>query len=276
MIELSNRIIVATNSLTNFLTNALKTKMEIRRVSLCYISLDIGGVSIGNSLSGQLGGYILDNQHDDDGWIDVEETLLAIKSLSMLNKNYQTQIDRGKTWLLSQRNPDGGWGKTNRDISRIPITGLLLHLLPELSDPKAINWLKSEWRKDFSSDTKLTYKGAFFLLGLKASGISVNDCPLIGETYSFLKNEQNDDGGFGPWRDHPIGSDPWSTGVVLLGLLAYPELTKRKVIENAVGWLAKNQLPNGLWPYHYIDEGSAYAYWGLVEALKYLKREGSQ
>lgn len=276
MTELANRIIVATNSLTNFLTNALKTKIEIRRVSLCYISLDRGGVSIGNSLKEQLCEYTLDNQQSDGGWIDAEETLLAIKSLSMLNKIYQTQIDKGEKWLLSQRNPDGGWGKTNRDISRIPITGLLLYLLPELSDPKAINWLKSEWRKDFSSDTKLTYKGAFFLLGLKASGISVNDCPLISETYSFLKNEQNDGGGFGPWRDHPIGSDPWSTGVVLLGLLAYPELTKRKVIENAIGWLAKNQLPNGLWPYHYIDEGAAYAYWGLVEALKYLKREGSQ
>lgn len=274
MIKLSDRIIVTTNSLTRFLTNALKTKIEIRRVSLCCISLDMGGVSIGNILGVQLCKYILDNQHDDGGWIDVEETLLAIKSLSILNGSYQIQIERGKEWLLSQHNSDGGWGKTNRDISRIPITGLLLHLLPELSDQKAVNWFKNEWKKDFSGDTRLTYKGAFFLLGLRASGVSANDCPLISETYSFLEGEQNDDGGFGPWRGHPIGSDPWSTGIVLLGLLAYSELTKRKIIENAVNWLAENQLPNGLWPYHYIEEGSAYAYWGLIEALKYLKREG--
>jgi len=214
---------------------------------------------------------IRESQHSDGGWCNVNETVLLsaiCRSRSSTKGYYLAALN----WLRKIRHEDAGWGVTNRDISRIPVTGLLLHLLPELSGPKAINWLKSEWRKDFSSDTKLSYKGAFFLLGLKASGVSVNDCPLISETYSFLKNEQNDDGGFGPWRDHPIGSEPWSTGVVLLGLLAYPELTKRKVIEDAVGWLAKNQLPNGLWPYHYIDEGSAYAYWGLVEALKYLKR----
>ena len=276
MRELSDKIIVATNSLTKFLMNALKSKIEIRRISLCYISLDIGGVSMRNSLNEQLCGYILDNQQADGGWIDVEETLLAVKSLSMLNKDYQTQVDKGKEWLLSQRHPDAGWGKTNRDISRIPVTGLLLHLLPELSGQEAVSWLKNEWKKDFNGDTRLTYKGAFFLLGLRASGVLSNDCPLIGETYSFLENEQNEDGGFGPWKDHPIGSDPWSTGIVLLGLLAYPELTKKKVIENTISWLARKQLPNGLWPYHYIDEGSAYAYWGFVEALKYLKREDSQ
>lgn len=275
MIELVDKIIASTNSLTGFLTNGLKAKIEIKRISLCYLSLDMGRVFIGNILGGQLCEYILDNQHDDGGWIDVEESLLAVKSLSMLNGSYQTQIEQGKEWLLSQHNYDGGWGKTSRDISRIPVTGLLLHLLPELSDQKAVNWLKNEWEKDFNSETKLTYKGAFFLLGLKASGVSANECVLIGQTYSFLENEQNDNGGFGPWKDHPIGSDPWSTGIVLLGLLAYPELAKRKVVEKAVNWLAKNQLPNGLWPYHYIEEGSAYAYWGLVEALKYLKRAGS-
>ncbi len=111
------------------------------------------------------------------------------------------------------------------------------------------------------------------MLGLSASGVSIDDCSLIEDTYSFLAHEQNKDGGFGPWKDHPIGSDPWSTGIGLLGLLSYPELVKREVIEKAVNWLAKNQLPNGLWPYHYIEEGSAYAYWGLVEALKYLSKE---
>jgi squalene cyclase len=121
--------------------------------------------------------------------------------------------------------------------------------LPELSDQDAVNWLIGEWGKDIRCDTRLTYKGAFFLMGLSASGVLNNNCPLIEETYSFLAQEQNDDGGFGPWKDHPIGSDPWSTGIVLLGLLSYPDLAERKVIESAVNWLAENQLPNGLWSY---------------------------
>ena len=144
-------------------------------------------------------------------------------------------------------------------------------MLPHLSDQKAVDWIKNEWRNDFNSNTRLTYKGAFFLLGLHTSGVFIDSCPLIKETYSYLTSEQNDDGGFGPWKDHPIGSEPWSTGIVLLGLLTYTELTNREVIEKAVNWLVENQLPNGLWPYHYIEEGSAWAFWGLVEALKYLE-----
>lgn len=212
------------------------------------------------------------SQHDDGGWTNVPETMLfsaLCRSMTTLQDCYVA----GLSWLRYVRKPNGGWGMSERDISRIPVTGFLLHLLPELSDKKAVNWLKNEWRKDFGGDTKLTYKGACFLLGLHASGVTASDCPLIKETYSFLAAEQNEDGGFGPWKDHPIGSDPWSTGIVLLGLLSYDDLIDRKVIERAVDWLAETQLPNGLWPYHYIDEGSAYAYWGLVEALKYLSRE---
>lgn len=211
-------------------------------------------------------------QHDDGGWTNVLETVM----FSVLCRFRSTLHDRylmALSWLRDVRGADGGWGMSERDISRIPITGLLLHLLPELSDQKAVDWLKNEWRRDFQGNTRLTYKGGFFLLGLSAPNVSVDDCPLIRDTYLFLANEQNEDGGFGPWKDHPIGSDPWSTGIVLLSLLSYPELIKRDVIEKAVNWLAENQLPNGLWPYHYIEEGSTYAYWGLVEALKYLSRK---
>ena len=219
--------------------------------------------------------YIIGLQLNDGGWSDAEETMLSIKSLTLMNHRHDPSSEKGKAWLRSQQNPDGGWGRSNRDISRIPVTGLLLHLLPELSEPNAVSWLTDEWGKDLESETRLTYKGGLFLLGLSASGVLLNDYPLIEETYTYLSEEQNDDGGFGPWKDHPIGSDPWSTGIVLLGLLSYPELVKREVIERAINWLAENQLPNGLWAYHYIEEGSAYAYWGLVEALKFLSRESN-
>jgi len=274
MKKLSNKIIISTMGLTRFLNSALKEGVEVRRVSLCSLSLIMAGSSIeGNLVIEEVAKYIVNGQKHDGGWADVEETLLSVKLLSIICNDCSSQTTKGKEWLLFQRNPDGGWGRTNRDISRIPITCLLLYLLTELSDKKAVNWIKNEWRKDFQGNARLTYKGSFFLLGLSASRVSVDACPLIKETYSFLADEQNEDGGFGPWKDHPIGSDPWSTGIVLLGLLTYPELVKSTVIEKAVNWLAENQLPNGLWPYHYIEEGSAYAYWGLVEALKYLSME---
>lgn len=246
--------------------------LRIARVGTCLL---ITGSNPNNSIVTYCSKVISHAQKSDSGWADSEETTWSLAFLKGVGDYQLENYQNGLRWLNDQRHPDGGWGRTKRDISRIPITGLLLHLLPELSDQKAVDWIKNEWTKDFKSQTRLTYKGAFFLLGLSASGISTDDCPLIKETYYFLAEEQNDDGGFGPWKDHPIGSDPWSTGIVSLGLLSYPELVKREVLERAVKWLGETQLPNGLWAYHYIEEGSAYAYWGLIETLKYLAKSSN-
>lgn len=273
-INLQN-VVAASIRLTEFIRSALQEKKEVRRINLCTLSLINAGVFPRGDLYTKTAQYIIEHQHGDGGWSDVEESILSIKFLSLLGNKYNTKIKRGTKWLFSQRNTDGGWGRANRDISRIPVTGLLLYLLPTLSDQKAVNWIKREWAKDLESETRFTYKSGFFLLGLAAPEVKKEDCALIHDTYLFLAEEQNEDGGFGPWKDHPIGSDPWSTGIVMLGLLSYPELVKREVIEKAVNWLIMTQLPNGLWPYHYIEEGSAYAYWGLVEALKYLSKEPS-
>ena len=253
-------------SLNNFET------LRIARVGTCLL---FTGSNPNNPITSQCTKVICNTQQSDGGWADNEETMWSLAYLKGVGFLHQENYKKGLQLLNEQRHPNGGWGRAIRGYPRIPNTGLLLHLLPEVSDQDAVNWLINEWKRDFQSNTRLTYKGAFFLLGLSASGVSINECSLIEETYSFLAHEQNDDGGFGPWKDHPIGSDPWSTGIVLLGLLSYPDLIDRNVIERAVNWLGETQLPNGLWPYHYIEEGSAYAYWGLVEALKYLSKEVS-
>ena len=262
-------------ALGSFLESSIRRNIETLRIVRTLCALASCGCSPRISFFCQNIDHILQQQQPDGGWSDPEETALAIGSIKLIQDLKDSSISSAIHWLDTVRHPDGAWGRHLRDRPRIPITGLLLFLLPELSDQKAVNFLKKEWKKDFEGTTRLTYKGAFFLMGMSASGISPNQCPLIKNTYSFLFDEQNDDGGFGPWKDHPIGSDPWSTGIVLLGLLSYPELVKREVIERAINWLAENQLPNGLWAYHYIEEGSAYAYWGLVEALKFLSRESN-
>ncbi len=263
----------AVSSLIGILESCLQQNNEPQRIARVETCLLLNGGNRNNHVILKSKNRILLTQQDDGGWIDTEETIWSLSVLEHLGHDNEEAFQRGLIWLLDQRHDEGGWGRTKRDIPRIPVTGLLLYLLPELSDEKAVIWLKNEWRKDLQDNTPLTYKGGFFLMGLSASKVSSQNCPLINETYSFLASEQNDDGGFGPWRNHPIGSDPWSTGIVLVGLLSYPELVKKEVIEKAVNWLAETQLPNGLWPYHYIEEGSAYAFWGLVEALKYLAKE---
>ncbi|MDP2183072.1 MAG: terpene cyclase/mutase family protein [Actinomycetota bacterium] len=130
--------------------------------------------------------------------------------------------------------------------------------------------LRRLWEQDLASQVRLTYKGGFVLLAAGAAHAASLD-QVSGLTISFLREQQNDDGGFGPWRNHPIGSDPWSTGVVLAGLCSLPEILDRRMVERAVRWLSACQLDSGYWAYHFIDEGTAYAYWGLSEAAKLLE-----
>ena len=246
MPESSGNITSATIQLAKFIRSAVREHLEVKRIAICTLSLIRGGTHPKGDLFMHVAQYIIANQQNDGGWADIEETLISVKFLSLMGLAYNSSVEKGNKWLLDQRNPDGGWGRTNRDISRIPVTGLLLHILPALSDQNAVSWLKREWATDFEGATRLTYKGGFFLLGLSATKIALKDCPLIKNTYLFLAEEQNEDGGFGPWKDHPIGSDPWTTGIVLLGLLSYPELVKRGVVKKAVNWLAETQLHNGL------------------------------
>lgn len=213
----------------------------------------------------------------DGGWSDVEESMWAIAVLDFLNgwDRFATEYRKESIlWLLSQKSPDGAWGRTSRDVGRIPVTGMLLTVLPELADHRALSWLSDEWEKDLASPVQLTYKGGFYLSALSRCHLGKDDLLLVEKTCDWLGQSQNEDGGFGPWRNHPIGSDPWSTGVCLIGLSAWPTVVKHDVLLHALDWLGRCQLPNGLWPCHYLEEGSAYCLWGAVEALKVLKKAG--
>lgn len=158
----------------------------------------------------------------------------------------------------------------SREGPGVPATALVLHLLAGQIGVAA-DWqaVGDAWRSDLEAEVHLTYKGGFFLLC--QNGNPATDDALVRRTIQYLHCEQHQDGGFGPWKGHPIGSDPWSTGICLVGLCSFPELVDRSVIRRAADWLCRTQLPSGLWPYHFIDEGSAYAYWGLKEAVRVLE-----
>lgn len=212
------------------------------------------------------------HQKSDGGWSDTEETIWCTKLLTLKRDGFEPQINSALGWLQLMQHTDGGWGLTVRDESRIPTTCLSLTLLPEIANDRAIQWVEGEWQKDLYSEVKLTYKGGFILMALANHQVSAHANRLIDRTIDYLNNEQNEDGGYGPWKNHPIGSDPWSTGITLAGLSSWPDKVPSQVIERSVEWLCNNQLDSGLWAYHFIDEGSAYAYWGLIKAIEYLER----
>lgn len=268
--EILKNIILATNQLSSYLYNGIRLNFEASRLAKMGFTLfTVGCVTKGDLLGHNLPTSLLESQRGDGGWSDVEETLWCLGYLSAFGSRFSDEITQGRKWLASVQLPCGAWGKTNRDQPRILVTALATVLAPEVIDKTSLEWLDNQWKSDLKSTTQLSYKGAFFIISQKHSEASSNS-NLIDRTINYLVGEQSDDGGYGPWKDHPAGSDPWSTGIVLWGLSTLEDQAPKRTIERAASWLESTQLSNGLWPYHYIDDGSAMALIGLGKSLPIL------
>ena len=106
---------------------------------------------------------------------------------------------------------------------------------------------------------------------LKSNNYQFDDSDLLNNTIDWLQSQQNEDYGWGPCKGQPIGSTPFCTGVALIGLLQYPDKIDQSIISNGLNWIENNQLENGLWPDHYIEEGSIWSLYALTEGYKLLK-----
>ena len=248
----------------------LKKEIELERIIKVAVLLIKSGTSKYNSVFQEITKRCLFQQKSDGGWIGIEDSGWSIAFLKEFEE-YSQEYKRGLDWLKKRQLQSGGWGKTSRDIGRIPITGCLFFLLPELINKDGLCWIEKEWKKDFSLNPKLTYKGAFSLMALNSSTSQFIDNILFDKTLEWLVSQQNEDYGWGPCKDHSIGSTPFYTGVALTGLLQYTNRINYKVIVNGLKWLEKNQLENGLWPDHYIEEGSIWSFYALSEGNKFLK-----
>jgi hypothetical protein len=259
----------ADKALQGFIKDAIQKKLEPTRICRSALAIFLSqsgtqGLSAPNVMA-----YLSENQIDYGGWSDPEETAWASIVLSQLSGENSEALHQGKDWLESVRHPNGGWGRHPRDQARIPTTALVIALVPSVATDADREWVRQAWEKDLNSPVRLSYKGGFYLLTANNENEESID-PLVSRTIAYLAGDQNDDDGFGPWRDHPIGSDPWSTGVVLWGLSRWIEKVDPQVIEKALAWLERTQLPSGYWPYHYLDEGTSYALIGAVAASRAL------
>ncbi len=205
---------------------------------------------------------VVDRQQEDGGWTDIEETAWCAAALPVDSTSSQA----GLAWIGSNRSAGGGWGRSRRDVARVPTTGLVLRLHGDLGLPEDWTKLEDMWADDLRADVALTYKGAMYLMCQAQNPCRNHE--LERRTLGFLEANVNTDGGFGPWRGHPVGSDPWATGLCLVGLSAvFPDCS---LLEPAARWLSRSQLDSGHWRYHFIDEGTVYAFWGLSEAAPFL------
>jgi len=204
---------------------------------------------------------IAEAQRDDGGWASVEETVWCVAALDRLDGR-SAAVHRGIAWLEGQRTPDGVWGRTSREEANYVLSGFALTLVPQLATGPADDWFHRVWERDLGQDLQLTYKAALYLA---STSRDLAGAALRRRTIEFLSAQQNSDGGFAPWKDHPIGSDAWSTGICLVGLSTCGSECN-ETVRRAASWLTRTQLDTGYWRYHYLDEGTSFAYWGLSEA----------
>ena len=258
-------------SLGKIVGDFLRKRIELTRICRAAMLLKESGVNPNTTLYHKLAEKCIDVQRDDGGWTDVEETIWCTSFLNLFEE-FSGLVEKALEWLGRQRHNDGGWGRSIRDPARIPVTGLLLHLLPQLSSNEDLKWLENKWFEERKFEPHLTYKAAFTLMAFSQNDYHPQNQDLISKAVHWLSGQQNDDGGWGPWKGHPVGSDPWCTGIGMVGLLHYPDEIPQKVSWKALKWLREKQLPNGLWPYHYIEEGSSWALYALVMGYSLLER----
>jgi len=260
-------IIRAIGSLTNMAKEMESKHLELRRITqVCSILLRAGLSP--TCVSRTLVERCIEEQQKDGGWIAVSDTVWNLYFLKQLDHQlYKSQISDALSFLQDQRNSHGLWGRSKRDIERVPVTGLLLHLLPELADPDTLSLLEQLWRGERNG---LTYKAAYTLLAFKRNGYQTRETSLIDNTVSWLMRNQREDGGYAPWKTHPVYSDVYCTAVATLGLLQYTELVSPQVLNLCLQWLEANQLPQGIWAFHEIEDGASWGLWALVELSGHL------
>ena len=269
MVSLGVNLSKTTKVLTGFISRAIEMNIEPVRIARSTVAiLSLSKQAVSNTIKQSIARFLKRKTVNTGGWSDPEETAWCLASLEKLNTRTGANVEAARVWLEATRHPRGGWGRHSRDMRRIVTTGLVVALLPEVANQSDRQWIRKEWEKELCGVVKLCYKGGFYLLAEKRDA----ETALPDATIRFLEQDQNDDGGFGPWKNHPVGSDPWSTGIVLWGLSCWIDRVDKSVVERALAWLEKTQLPSGYWPYHYLDEGTSYALIGAVSALKALQR----
>jgi squalene cyclase len=252
------------DSLSNIIREFLYKDIELLRVCRTAILLKECGVSPYNIVFDELARKCIKNQRKDGGWTDVEETLWCAAFLDFY-ENHSESVKGAIKWLQGQEQKDGGWGRSVRDKARIPLTSLLHCFLPQLKSDIRLKWLENKWHQEQKMNPNLTYKVALIIMAFSRNDYKPENNQLINKAIGWLCGQQNEDGGWGPWKDHPVGSDPWSSGICLVSVTHFPGKVPTKVIKDGLQWILKKQLPDGLWPYHYLEDGSSWALYALIK-----------
>ena len=138
MSKYANRAIM---SLLNMCNEMFRKNIEIRRITKTCALLLMSGLSP-NAIPRKIVDKCISSQKDDGGFIGNTDTLWNIKFLEFYPQ-YERERNWAIEWLISNNGDEEGFGRSKRDMHRIPVTGLALYLLPEIATDKNLEWLEN-------------------------------------------------------------------------------------------------------------------------------------
>lgn len=255
-------------ALKNMLHEMEHKQLDLHRLTKTAGILMSVGVSA-NSIPVTIVRRCIREQNPDGGWVGITDTMWNAFFLSQYDfGNYQDQVLRALEFLQASRSSSGLWGRSPRDRSRIPVSGMIIFLFPNLVTDKELYLLERLWLEEKNS---LTYKAGYVLMSMGRCSYSPRHQGLIEETVDWLVTNQREDGSFAPWKNHPVASDVVCTSIAVLGLLYHSHLVPSQVFERAGRWLRENQLCSGIWPYHEIEHGASWGLWALSRLSSYFE-----
>ncbi|MFQ6008595.1 MAG: prenyltransferase/squalene oxidase repeat-containing protein, partial [Candidatus Zixiibacteriota bacterium] len=160
------------------------------------------------------GGFGAAEGHSSNA-LDTSYALLALKAAGITDLDVPT---RAVQFLMSQQNPDGGWGWLDQRESRLFLTALTVQALGALRSEfdvnhvlePAVTFLRSKQNPDggFGEQGSTAYETAMTLLAVFASGISATQAEIDGLDYLITTQQPN-----GSWAD-----DAYSTALAVQAL----------------------------------------------------------
>lgn len=254
-------------SLLNMCNEMFRKNIEIRRITKTCALLLLSGLSP-HDIPKKIVDKCLSSQRNDGGFIGNTDTIWNIKFLEFYPQ-FNKERNRAIEWLTTDNGNEEGFGRSKRDMHRIPVTGLALYLLPEVSTEQNLEWLEDTWNSELNS---LTYKAAYTILAFNGNNYTPKSSnKLISDTAIWLSKQQEKSGGFAPWINHPVGENVYCTSIAIIALISMQDDCFREPIQHAYNYLCRTQLKSGIWAYHEIEDGASWGLYALSQAKKYLE-----
>jgi prenyltransferase beta subunit len=260
------------------------SKSEARTTSLAFITLEEIGHELEEYERDKIEDFLLGLETKENSWAysedlepDVISTSLVIQALFLMRHEKIETVENAASWIETNQNDDGGWGKRISKVSDTCAALQGLSFLPGFSKRRklvtnGIKFLKTcqnsdgGWglTKDYSSKVDHTSE---VLIVLAQLGFDPNS-KLIKRASKFLRLNQKTGG---EWEDpERRGGNVFSTSRAIMAIISLNLDPQLDAIENAISHLRKCQNSDGGWSWKKGDTSEvAPTCYAVLALLRY-------